>query len=220
ELERSTRDVARLAARAVGRRETELARGDRARATITARALRDVALRAAAAPEVRAVEREVELADVLAAVSEAGAAVDEPVERQRAWQRDTVQLRFGAPEALAAGVQVHAAAGHPHPQVVGEVERDRDGRVDGTQARQLAPLAVRLEEYLPARCRPAQGQARLARGARRDAAILTGRDRAPFLQRRGRSDGLERIHHLERAHVDLEPLDGCRVLAPAREDDL
>src|SRR5262249_43093263 len=183
ELERAARDVARLAARAVGGREAELARGDRARAAITAGALCNVALGAAAAPEVRAIEGEVELADVLAAVTEAGGAVDEPVERQRAWQRGSVQLRLEACEALPAGMQIHAATGDRHCQIVGEAERDGDGGVDGAQAGKLAPLAVHFEEHLPARRRPAERQARLASAAGGDAAILGGRYRAPFLQR-------------------------------------
>src|SRR5919198_6338915 len=96
---------ARLAARAVGVAEAELAHRGRARAARAAHARREVAHRAAAAAEVRAAERDLERTDVVAVGLQAPGSVADAVELERPAEGRAVELPLTTVEAVPGRMQ-------------------------------------------------------------------------------------------------------------------
>src|SRR5205823_300292 len=111
-------------------------------------ALRDVALRLVARRQVDVAEREIEVADVVALREETADAVGEPEDLQVGAERLVVH-RLAAVEAVSGGVQPDGLTGGQR-QVVGDGFRYRYGCVDGGEPVEGAPVAVDLEEDLPA----------------------------------------------------------------------
>src|SRR5439155_13780193 len=179
---------ARLAARAVVVAEAEPAHGGRARAARAADARRDVAHRAAAAAEVRAAERDLERTDVVAVGLQALGPVVEAVELECPPERRAVELPLTAVEAVSGRMQPERPA-RRQLGVEAQILGDRARHHHGLEAREPLPVAVRLEEQLPAADRAAEREALLAPRAGRRAAVLRARHRAALLPVHRGGDG-------------------------------
>src|SRR5215472_8326323 len=123
--------------------------------TVATSALGHVALRRQRAAEVGAGVAQVERPDVGARIRQAGGAVGQTVEREVICQRAAVELRLETREALSRGVHVQGVA-RQQACIVREVERDETGAGNCLQPGHLLPVAVDLEEDLPAWRRTAE----------------------------------------------------------------